>query len=59
MSNPFQVGDLADHKSKELDPRPVAAVEGDMIRLDIMGHVTDPVPAVNYERIPAPGKADR
>lgn len=55
--NPFQVGDRADHKTGQLDPRPVAAVEGEMIRLDILGTITDPVPAANYDRIPRDGGA--
>lgn len=52
-ANQFRVGDLADHKSGQLDPRPVAAVEGDTIRLDIFGLVTDPVLAANYDLIAA------
>lgn len=48
----FQPGDLADHKSRQLDPRPVESVEGDFIRLRIGSLVTDPVPASSYDRIP-------
>lgn len=51
MSNPFKPGDLADHKFRDLAPRPVESVEGDMIRLRIGTLVTDPVPAANYDRI--------
>lgn len=53
--NPFQPGDLADHKSGQLDPRPVESVEGEFIRLRIGTLVTDPVPASNYRRIPCKG----
>ena len=52
MSNQFQPGDYADHKSGTLDPRPVESVEGDTIRLRIGTVVTDPLPAANYRRIP-------
>lgn len=41
-------GDLAVHKALDLDPRPVAAVEGEMIRLQIGGLVTEPIPAAAY-----------
>lgn len=51
--NPFKVGDLALHKSNDLDARPVEAVEGSKIRLRIGTLVTPPVPASNYVRIPA------
>lgn len=51
-ANPFQPGDLADHLSGRLDPRPVESVEGAFIRLRIGSVVTDPVPASNYRRIP-------
>lgn len=45
-----QVGYVAWHKAG-LDPRRVAEVSsgGEMIRLDIFGHITDWVPADNYE----------
>lgn len=49
----FQVGDYADHKYADLDPRPVVAVEGTKIRLQIGTVITDPVPMSNYRRIPA------
>lgn len=52
MTNPFQPGDRALHKSGSLDSRPVEAVEGSMIRLRIGTLVTDPVPAANYIRVP-------
>lgn len=48
VKNP-QPGDIADHRSRELDPREVARVEGDQIWLHL---VTDepsgPFPAANY-----------
>jgi hypothetical protein len=52
------VGDMADHKSGELDPRPVAwvAPDGRTIKLDIFGKVTPEVPTSNYTfttRVPA------
>lgn len=51
--NPFEVGDWADHKSGDLDPREVAEVEGAHIRLRIGPEtVTDLVPADAYDRIP-------
>lgn len=45
-----QVGDIADHKSRMLDPRPVAGVDHQTrtVRLDISGLVTDPLPRSNY-----------
>ena len=45
-----QVGYIAWHKGG-LDPRPVAEVSsgGGMIRLNILGYITDWVPADNYE----------
>lgn len=45
-----QVGYVAWHKAG-LDPRHVADVssDGEMIRLNIFGHITDWVPADNYE----------
>lgn len=49
--NPFTVGDLAQHRFKNLDARRVAAIEGNMIRLDIFGVVTDLLPASNYEKV--------
>lgn len=58
MTNRFQVGDMADHKSGPLDPRPVEAVDGRFIRLRIGSVVTDPVPASNYRRIPRPTQKD-
>lgn len=52
----FQPGDLAEHKVRDgiLDPRPVHAVSanGRWLKLLIGSHVTDPVPASNYRRIP-------
>jgi hypothetical protein len=44
------VGDMAWHKGG-LDPRPVAEVSEDqkMVRLSIFGHLTDWVPARNYD----------
>jgi hypothetical protein len=53
----FEVGDLAEHKFRNLDARPVHSVEGTRIRLYIGGTgpktvVTDPVPASNYRRVP-------
>lgn len=56
--NPFQPGDWALHVSNTLDSRPVASVEGDMIRLRIGSIVTDPVPASNYHRIPTKETTD-
>lgn len=50
----FKVGDLALHKNNRLDARPVAAVEGDMIRLQIGTIVAGPFPAANYHRISSP-----
>lgn len=47
----FQPGDLADHKSGSLDPRPVESVDGDFICLRIGSVVTEPLPASNYRRI--------
>jgi hypothetical protein len=44
-----QPGDLADHRSRELDPREVARVDGDMIWLYLMGpNEHGPFPAENY-----------
>ena len=46
------VGQWADHKYQELDPRQVVEVseDGESVRLEIMpGYVTDWVPADNYE----------
>lgn len=54
MANRFKPGDLADHKSGRLDPRPVESVIGNSICLRIGTVVTDPVPASNYRRIPRP-----
>ncbi len=44
------VGDMADHKSGDLDPRPVAEVskDGKKIRLQIHTLITDWLPASNY-----------
>lgn len=50
--NPFQVGDYAEHKTRDLDAREVAAVEGPYLRLQIGDLVTEPVLAAYYERIP-------
>ena len=47
--NPFQVGDLAEHKDG-MDPRTVLRVEGEQIWLDIMGSEAGPFPAENYDR---------
>lgn len=46
-----QVGDIADHKTKDLDPRPVAVVsdDGTRIRLSIYGHISAWLPAENYD----------
>lgn len=46
-----QVGDRADHKSRSLDPRPVAEVseDGKQIRLQIGTIITDWLPARNYD----------
>lgn len=41
-------GDWATHRHRDLDPRPVAAVDGTSIRLAIGDVVTDPVPVSNY-----------
>lgn len=45
-----QVGDLADHKSRSLDPRPVAAVHegGALIKIKIGDLISDWLPAENY-----------
>lgn len=45
-----RVGDWADHKSRSLDPRPVAEVseDGTQIKLRIHTLVTDWLPAKNY-----------
>lgn len=45
-----EVGDLADHKTRLLDPRPVAEVsaDGKRIRLAIGNVLTEWVPASNY-----------
>lgn len=45
-----RVGDFADHKSRTLDPRPVAEVsdDGKKVRLQIGTVVTDWIPAKNY-----------
>lgn len=45
------VGAMADHKFRDLDPRPVAEVsaDGNLVRLDILGTKTeDWFPASNY-----------
>lgn len=57
MGNPFKPGDLADHVSGNLDPRPVESVEGDSIRLRIGTLVSPLYPAKNYRRIPQRGAA--
>lgn len=51
-----RVGQSADHKSRSLDPRPVAEVsdDGKMIRLQIGTILTDWVPASNYTYKDAP-----
>lgn len=43
-----RVGDMADHRSGTLDPRPVAEVDGSQIRLQIGSIVTDRLPKANY-----------
>jgi hypothetical protein len=49
-----QVGDWADHKAGDLDPRRVSRVADDLyeddtvIWLDILGKEVGPVPASNY-----------
>jgi hypothetical protein len=45
-----QPGDLAWHKTRTLDPRPVAEVDhkARTIRLQIGTLVTDPIPRANY-----------
>ena len=45
-----QVGDMADHKSGSLDPRPVAEVseDGKQIKIAIGTLITDWLPAKNY-----------
>lgn len=45
-----QVGDWADHRSRELDPCRVVRVEGEEIWLELRfsGTVIGPVPAENY-----------
>lgn len=50
MARKPHVGDSADHKSRTLDPRPVADVseDGKWIRLQIHTLVTDWLPAKNY-----------
>lgn len=45
----FEVGDWADHKSGQLDPREVTRVEADGIYLDLGGSEIGPFPAENYE----------
>jgi hypothetical protein len=55
--NPFQPGDLADHRSGTLDPRRVHSTHGDTIRLLIGTTVTPPVPAVNYTRMVIPTRS--
>lgn len=49
----FKVGDLADHRSGTLDPRPVEEVseDGKSIRLRIGTIVTDWLPAKNYKNL--------
>ena len=46
-----QVGDLADHKRKDLIPRPVAAVsdDGKRIKVAIGLHISAWLPAENYD----------
>lgn len=51
MSNPFQPGDWALHKSNQLDAREVASVDGDTIQLRIGDRLTPPVRAANYDRV--------
>lgn len=51
-TNPFSVGDWADHKSGSLDPRKVVGVGDDWIDLEIDTARTGPVPAENYDRLP-------
>ena len=49
-------GDVADHKSRELDPRRVSRVEGELIWLDLLTTEAGPFPRANYtfkRRIPA------
>lgn len=41
-------GDMADHKFRDLDPRPVAKVEGDQVWLQIGESIAGPVPVSNY-----------
>ena len=45
-----QPGDLADHKSRRLDPRPVSRVsaDGKSIWLDLITMEIGPYPASNY-----------
>ncbi len=44
-----QVGDWADHKNGQLDPRRVARVGRGMIWLEVAGAVIGPFPADGYE----------
>lgn len=49
-STRIQPGDLAYHKHRDLDPRPVHAVDqgSRLMTLDIMGHITEPVAISDY-----------
>lgn len=55
MSATPKVGQWADHKNRQLDPREVAEVSenGKKIRLQIGTIVTDWVPAKNYDYLEA------
>lgn len=44
-----RVGDLALHRSNQLDEREVARVEGDQIWLNIGGATFGPFPESNYD----------
>lgn len=43
-----QVGDIADHVSRELDPRVVTRVEGDQVWIWILTGDCGPLPIENY-----------
>lgn len=54
-SNPFQPGDWAQHRYRDLDAREVVKVEGDSIYIRIGTLDAGPMPASNYDRIPREG----